>query len=89
MDQSQGNHTCQGIVGDGFVNSFSHLFNKCLLNTYCVLNLALGLVRGEGLMMDSECEANNSENAPAMPWGILRINKILYSECSVSHYTPW
>lgn len=40
-------------------------------------------------MMDSECEANNSENAPAMPWGILRINKILYSECSVSHYTPW
>ena len=79
---------CQGLAGDGFVNSFSHLFHKCLLSTCRMLDSASGLVTEEGLTTDSAYQANNLEDARAVPWGSFRINRLLHSECAVSHYAP-
>lgn len=68
IHQSREKHTCPGLLRDGFVNSFSYLFNKWLFSPYYVMDLVLGLVRARG--SDNrvlECQDNNLENVYAIP----------------------
>lgn len=88
MNESRGKHICRVLVRNGFVNSFSHLFNIFLLSTYYMLDFALEMVRLEGWTMDSLNDRTITWKMFMLSCGIIfRIKKIVYKECSVNHYT--